>query len=154
MTTMKNKTLLKKAKVILCFIMLGFLPFSLMAQCPATVVDNSTGAGANFDFDAPACPSGYPASITINGGAATIFAAACNPGGPTQNYQGAPGAPGLPATFNFGAPIGDCEYDASGALIVDEVPTLSEWGLLILALLFMTMGTLYIINNKELALKE
>lgn len=152
---MKNKRLFKKARVVLCVLMLGFLPFSLMGQCPTTVVDNSTGVVSNFDFDAPACPSGYPVSITVNGGPSTVFLAGCNPGGPTQNYQGPPGAPGLPATFNFGAPIGDCSYDAAGVLIAGpEVPTLSEWGLLILALLFMTMGTLFLINHRQVLAKE
>ncbi len=77
----------------------------------------------------------------------------------------------LRVEFPDNAGPGDATYtvfltvtDASGCVATDEqtvaihappqVPTLSEWGLFILALLLMSMGTLYLVNNKELAVKE
>jgi len=127
---------------------------ALFAQCPTSVVENF--GGNQYIFTASDCV-GYGPPITNDDGTTYSFGG-CVGGGPTTityNFASPPAPTVLPSTFSFGGAIGDCSYDAGGNLVAPpQVPTLSEWGLLILALLFMTMGTLYLINDKVLAARK
>lgn len=158
------KTILWNSVILTILITIpSFLTFG---QCPDNIVDPHAGATAGEDIGIfnPNCGTGFSVTsgqslsngnpITIDGTEFTQTGTCDGNGFEIYNTTTA----GTPVIGTDGYTIDIegtiCEYDASGALIVDEVPTLSEWGLLILALLFMTMGTLYLINNKELARQE
>lgn len=139
---------------------LFLLPLWAVGQCPSSISDFSSNfgqpAGTNIGVETDVACTALPvASFTINGETYSdgFFCSSTDPNYRIFSTAGTPQDISSGATVSYGGAIGDCEYDMAGALIL-EIPTLSEWGLLILALLLMTMGTLYLIDNKELARQE
>ncbi|MEZ4888342.1 MAG: IPTL-CTERM sorting domain-containing protein [Chitinophagales bacterium] len=146
-------------------IILFFISTTLIvAQCPSNLEDPSPDgigtAGLNIGFPNATC-SGFTlgtslttGSIFING-IEFVSSGFCDGNG-FETYNSSSTTPIVTTNGYFvdfdGGEV-DCKYSPAGTLI-PNVPTLSEWGLLILALLLMTMGTLYLINNKVVTAKE
>lgn len=159
---MKQFHLKKKINVFVVGAICFLCSSMLMAQdCPTNAVDNGA-AGFSYSFTVTDCADHAVgvATMTSDGGGAYI-SNTCNSDGMgtfTVTYATTNGTADQLANggiiVSFSGVPGTCEYDAAGNLIEAEVPTLSEWGLLILALLFMTMGILYIINNKQLSMEQ
>lgn len=138
--------------VIFSILFLAFPIFLVAQDCPINAVDNfagTPGAGSQYSFTVADCADYAPGTVTFtsDGGGAYIVNG-CNANIATFVTTNGTFDPltdgGIVATFSNGA--GNCEYGVAGNLIVAEVPTLSQWGLIILALLLMIVGALYLLQ--------
>ncbi len=130
-----------------------------VGQRTTITIVNSTPNGANFDFDitihagdnpdAVSSSGVGPYSVTYTGDGTLVGAPISVAYNSTENatIQNVPNGgsgvfdPDNPSPFDCTTPA--LTFSVAGGGSSSDIPTLSEWGLIILALLLMTLGVLY-----------